>query len=176
MDVNPVGMTPAVTAGDDTRWYLVQETAASKVVDCAFADAVEATAKVVVFRALVSTPPTPPPPTVVRSVRRMRQSPHLSDEQAWLFFTQFQLDLEVGLGLTDGQGLDPQVMLQWSNDSGHTWSEEVWVSAGRLGQYKFRAIWRRLGRGRQRTWRIVVADPIAWRLLDAFVQVEKGTS
>jgi hypothetical protein len=133
--------------------------------------------------ASASASPSPAPP---RLIRRMRQSPHLSDEQVWLFFSQFQLDLEAGLGAVTGRvdphgnpgldGVEPQVMLQWSNDSGHTWSDETWTSAGRLGAYKFRAIWRRLGRGRQRVWRIVVTDPIAWRLLDAFVHVEKGTS
>jgi hypothetical protein len=116
----------------------------------------------------------------------MRQSPHLTDEQISLFFHQFQLDLEVGLGAAAGrqtpygaagtESVDPQVMLQWSNDSGHTWSAEHWVSAGRLGRFKHRAIWRRLGRGRNRVWRVVVTDAIAWHLLDAYVQVEKGVS
>jgi len=107
----------------------------------------------------------------------MRQSPHLSAEQVRLFFARFQLDLEVGLGPATSNiptAFDPAVMLQWSDDGGHTWSDEHWVTAGRLGQYKHRAIWRRLGRGRNRTWRVVVTEPIAWRLLDAHVQVEKG--
>lgn len=109
-------------------------------------------------------------------IRRVRQSPHLSDEQVWLFFHQFQLDLEVGLGEAAGHAVNPVVILQWSDDGGHTWSQEHSVTAGRLGQYKHRAIWRRLGKGRTRTWRIIVDDPVAWRLLDAYVQVEKGTS
>jgi len=50
------------------------------------------------------------------------------------------------------------------------------VEAGALGHYKHRAIWRRLGRARNRTWRVVMAEPIAWRLLDAYVTVEKGTA
>jgi hypothetical protein len=70
----------------------------------------------------------------------------------------------------------PRLMLQWSNDGGHTWSEELWVPAGRLGQYKWRAIWRRLGRARTRTWRVVVSDPVAWRFLDAYVLAQKGTA
>jgi hypothetical protein len=71
--------------------------------------------------------------------------------------------------------MDPQVMLQWSDDSGHTWSQEHWVTAGRNGEYGLRAIWRRLGKARQRTWRVAVTDPIAWHLLDAYVQVLKGS-
>lgn len=111
-----------------------------------------------------------------RLIRRVRQSPHLSDEQVWLFFSQFQLDVETGRGLTTGQGVDPMVMLQWSDDSGHTWSHELWVSAGEQGDYARRAMWRRLGKSRQRTWRIVVTDPVAWHLLDAYVEVVKGSA
>lgn len=120
-----------------------------------------------------------------RLIRRLRQSPHLSDEQIRLFFHRFQLDLEVGLGLPHGRvnryglletvGVEPDLMLQWSDDGGHTWSDEHWMTAGRLGQYRFRVIWRRLGKGRNRTWRLTMSDPVAWRLLDAYVEVEKGT-
>ena len=116
---------------------------------------------------------TPEPP---RLIRRMRQSPHLSDEQVNLFFGQFQLDLEAGLGLMDGQGVDPMLMLQWSDDGGKTWSSEHWMSAGRQGRYAFRAIWRRLGRARTRTWRVTFSDPTPTRWIDAFVQASKGTS
>ena len=114
--------------------------------------------------------------TTRRVIRRLRQSPHLSDEQQWLHYSRLQLDLEAGMGLTTGQGVDPQIMLQWSDDGGRTWSREHWVSAGPMGQYRFRAIWRRLGRSRNRVWRIVQSDPtkVAW--IDAFMQLDRGTS
>jgi hypothetical protein len=35
-----------------------------------------------------------------------------------------QLDCETGVGLNLGQGEDPQLMLRWSDDGGHTWSNE----------------------------------------------------
>lgn len=47
-----------------------------------------------------SASPSPEPP---RLIRRMRQSPHLSDEQVNLFFAQFQIDFEAG---TPREGLD----------------------------------------------------------------------
>lgn len=56
-----------------------------------------------------------------------------------------QLDCETGVGLNSGQGSDPQVMLRWSDDGGHTWSNEHWVSVGKIGEFYRRAIWRRLG-------------------------------
>ena len=109
-------------------------------------------------------------------IRRLRRAPHLSDEQKWLFHRKFQLDLETGVGLNDGQGECPQIMLRWSDDGGHTWSNEHWRSAGRMGQYKRRAIWRVLGRSRDRIYEIVVSDPVPWNLLGSFIDVDEGTS
>jgi hypothetical protein len=41
--------------------------------------------------------------------------------------------------------IDPQVMLRWSDDGGHTWSNEHWRSMGKTGAYGTRVLWRRLG-------------------------------
>jgi hypothetical protein len=41
--------------------------------------------------------------------------------------------------------IDPQVMLRWSDDGGHTWGNEHWRSMGLTGQWGRRVIWRRLG-------------------------------
>ena len=43
------------------------------------------------------------------------------------------------------EGADPQVMLRWSDDGGHTWSNEHWAKMGKIGQYFSRVLWRRLG-------------------------------
>jgi hypothetical protein len=48
-------------------------------------------------------------------------------------------------GRFDAQAIDPQVMLRWSDDGGHTWSNSHWRSMGKTGAYGTRVIWRRLG-------------------------------
>jgi hypothetical protein len=120
--------------------------------------------------------PTAEPASGLRSSpqRRLRRAPHLADEQRWLTYDRFQLDLQTGVGLVTGQGSDPQVMLRWSNDGGHTWSNEHWVSAGRMGATKTRAIWRQLGRARTRTFEVVVSDPVRWYIAQALVDVSPG--
>jgi hypothetical protein len=123
----------------------------------------------VVWRATIPTPTR-------RLIRRLRQCPHLSAEEAWLFYAEFCVDCETGVGLSTGQGSNPQLMLQWSKDGGHTWSGERWVSAGRQGHYAWRATWRRLGRTRDMVFRVVVADPVKWAMVDAYVEVERGLS
>jgi len=73
-----------------------------------------------------------------------------------------QLTCESGVGLNLGQGQDPQVMLRWSDDGGHTWSNEHWISMGKIGEYGYRAIWRRLGmttKLRDRIYEVSGTDP-----------------
>lgn len=81
-----------------------------------------------------------------------------------------QLDCESGVGLTTGQGSDPQVMLRWSDDGGHTWSNEHWKSMGQIGQYGKRVIWRRLGmttKIRDRVYEVSGTDPVKIAIMGA---------
>ena len=81
-----------------------------------------------------------------------------------------QLDIQAGVGLNDGQGSDPEVMLRWSDDGGHTWSNEHWVKIGKIGQYGRRAIWRRLGmteKIRDRVYEVSMTDPVKTIILGA---------
>jgi len=111
-----------------------------------------------------------------REIRRLRRAPALNDELRRVFYSCFELDLEPGLGAVTGQGSNPQVMMRFSDDGGKTWSAERWVSAGALGQYSKRARWFRLGSGRRRVWEVTVSDPVAWRVLDAYIQAEEGAA
>ncbi len=68
------------------------------------------------------------------------------------------------------QGADPQVMLRWSDDGGHTWSSEHWASMGKIGQYYKRVIWRRLGmtvKLRDRVYEVSGTDPVKIAIMGA---------
>ena len=81
-----------------------------------------------------------------------------------------QLDCETGVGLNLGQGSDPQVMLRWSDDGGHTWSNEHWKSMGRIGRFGYRTIWRRLGatmKIRDRVYEVSGTDPVRIYIMGA---------
>jgi hypothetical protein len=81
-----------------------------------------------------------------------------------------QLDCETGVGLNLGQGSNPEVMLRWSDDGGHTWSNEHWVSIGKIGEYYRRAIWRRLGmtlKLRDRVYEVSGTDPVKIAIMGA---------
>ena len=73
-----------------------------------------------------------------------------------------QLDCQSGVGINNGQGSDPQAMLRWSDDGGHTWSREHWTSLGAIGRYGQRVFWRRLGmtlKLRDRVYEVSGSDP-----------------
>lgn len=81
-----------------------------------------------------------------------------------------QVDCESGVGTNTGQGSNPQMMLRWSDDGGHTWSNEHWTSVGKIGEYYRRVIWRRLGmtlKLRDRVYEISGTDPVKLAIMDA---------
>jgi hypothetical protein len=81
-----------------------------------------------------------------------------------------QLDIESGVGLNLGQGSDPQVMLRWSDDGGHTWSNEHWSPIGKIGEYYKRVFWRRLGmtlKLRDRVYEVSMTDPVKVAIMGA---------
>tara|TARA_R110000868_G_scaffold73387_2_gene212912 strand:- start:1844 stop:2287 length:444 start_codon:yes stop_codon:yes gene_type:complete len=90
-----------------------------------------------------------------------------------------QLDCESGVGLDGvGQGTDPQVMLRWSDDGGHTWSNEHWRSIGKIGQTNRRVIWRRLGmtmKLRDRVYELSGTDPVKIAIMGAEL-IAEGTN
>jgi hypothetical protein len=96
------------------------------------------------------------------------------------FQHELQIDCETGVGLDgDVQGSDPQAMLRWSDDGGHTWSNEHWRSMGAIGQYGRRVIYRRLGateKLRDRVYELSGTDPVKVTLIGAQLRATKGWS
>jgi len=81
-----------------------------------------------------------------------------------------QIDLESGVGLNLGQGSDPQIMLRWSDDGGHTWSNEHWAPVGKIGEYYRRVFFRRLGmtlKLRDRVYELSMTDPVKTAVMGA---------
>jgi hypothetical protein len=66
--------------------------------------------------------------------------------------------------------VEPQVMLRWSDDGGHTWSNEHWQSMGTKGAYGTRVFWRRLGmtlKLRDRVYEVSGTDPVKIAIMGA---------
>lgn len=114
-------------------------------------------------------------------LRSLRRSPTLGDEMKRQFMSEFVADFATGVGpqppLLDGAGnpRPPQAMLRWSDDRGKTWSNQHLLNMGFAGEYKTRAIQRRMGHYRYRVIELVVTDPVEATLVDAYATVTPGT-
>jgi hypothetical protein len=70
----------------------------------------------------------------------------------------------------------PKVILSWSDDNGKTWSNEHWADMGKQGEYNNRILWRRLGKSRNRVFKIIISDAIKKMLIGANIKLTKGIS
>ena len=106
-------------------------------------------------------------------IQRTLISPTLGDDDIGLVsYQSYQVDMERGVGLPTGQGANPEVMLSWSDDSGHTYCNEIMGGFGAQGNYDLRVIFRRLGRSFRRTWKLRISDPVKVVILNATVKTE----
>ena len=107
-------------------------------------------------------------------IYRERAWAQVEAENRWIRYDRGELIADMGVGLdavappttTDpNDTYDPKVWLQWSDDGGRTWGNAHERSLGRIGQFRHRAVWRRMGRARTRYYRLWSAAPVrqAWR-------------
>ncbi len=73
---------------------------------------------------------------------------------------RLELALNVGNGLTTGQGSNPLATLRISDDGGNTFRTYTTRELGRQGQYLKRVDWWKLGMSRNRVYSIDVTDPV----------------
>lgn len=100
-----------------------------------------------------------------------RTTKYTDSQRRRVFYHRIELHLESGVGNSVSPGDDPQVMMQFSDDGGHTWSVEDWKPMGKIGQYRNRVIWRRKGRSRERIFRFKITDPVDRVLIALYADV-----
>jgi Phage stabilisation protein len=105
---------------------------------------------------------------------RVAVSPPLQAMGDRMFMPRVDLIVETGVGLSTGQGSDPQAMLQWSDDGGRSWSNEHWATLGAVGAYRRHARWYRCGSFDERYLRLTISDPVRIAILGASAELTKG--
>lgn len=112
------------------------------------------------------------------TMRALMVGPSLNQDRKRLFFYDFELDMETGVGNTVDPGSNPQVMMDWSDDSGRTFSvPQAWRALGAIGQYKQRVRWAgQLGQSRDRRFRVQISDPVPRRVIAARIDIAPGAA
>lgn len=98
-------------------------------------------------------------------IQRILYSKDVGGGQDRIFFPSVQVVVKAGIGLGSWTDRSPQIMLQFSKDGGETWSNEMWRSAGKIGEYGCRAIWQQQGSSYRRMYRMIFSDPVEWQIL-----------
>ncbi len=106
-------------------------------------------------------------------IYRERTLPSITNDLHYMTCRSIQVDIESGVGIASGQGSDPQVMLQASKDG--IWGNELWRSAGKIGQRNARVRWNRNDIARNWIFRLSMTDPVKWALLSVTAEFEMGT-
>jgi hypothetical protein len=106
----------------------------------------------------------------------LRKTPHVwkKEDRTRVSHSSLQIEFSPGVGLQTGQGVDPQVMIRWSDDGGATFGNQHMVTIGKAGRTKNRAIIRRLGQARDRVYEVSISDPVKRDVVGAtlFASVE----
>lgn len=108
------------------------------------------------------------------TITRIRRSPHIHADGKKLFHSTLKVAIEGGVGNDDVA--NPQMMMRYSDDGGHTWTSEKWRSMGAsTGEYGVAPEWRRLGYSEDRVYEIKVTDAVKAIVIDGYVEVTPGT-
>lgn len=109
----------------------------------------------------------------IKWLRRWRAFPTGQSPEVRTIHNYLLLDCETGFDIPTHD--PPQIMLRWSDDSGHTWSNEHWLSMGLVGEKGNRVIWRRLGStvgNRSRLYEVSGISPVPIYINGALLDVE----
>jgi hypothetical protein len=103
-------------------------------------------------------------------IPRERILPNLTNEEKRIRISEFQLDMQEGIG-DPNVSTDTSMWMSYSKDGGHTYSNEVSKDMGDAGEYTKRVIWRNLGIARNWTFRLRTWSPNPMVLKGAYARL-----
>ena len=98
--------------------------------------------------------------------------PTVNQGREFLTVDSLEFDMGSGVGLTSGQGNDPELRVYFSKDEGNTYSQNFKAGKiGKKGNYLSRAKVNRFGCARQFTFKVEISDPIPIDIGGAWVEI-----
>jgi hypothetical protein len=82
----------------------------------------------------------------------------------------FEMTMETGPG--NDAVPDPQVALSFSDDGGHRWTNEILRPMGKIGQYRARCVWRKLGQFRVRQVKLRITDSVRKMVISYWADIQ----
>ena len=104
-------------------------------------------------------------------IKRVRRTQIINKQRVNVIHSKVEVEFEPGVGLDvaeSADGYDPQANLKWSDDGGNTFSDGRDASIGEYEDYGTRAIWRALGKSRNRIYELTITEPVKVVLIGAY--------
>jgi len=101
-----------------------------------------------------------------RTISRTRTAQAIYTDRKMLFHSALEIEFEAGVS--------GDVTLSWSDDEGSSYSTGITKSLGTTRTT--RIIWRRLGKSRDRIYRITMSTNCKWVIIGAWLELEMGNS
>ena len=90
-----------------------------------------------------------------------------------LQMSRFELIMQKGVGLISGQGENPRIMIEVSEDQGESYGQGVWAKVGRMGQSNLRVEWFDLRVFTDMIIRITTSDPVQYTILTGAIDLRR---
>tara|TARA_R100000808_G_scaffold4213_1_gene14030 strand:- start:63 stop:1472 length:1410 start_codon:yes stop_codon:yes gene_type:complete len=99
----------------------------------------------------------------------LRRAPVVHESRNRMFIHKLEIDMEVGTStVMSGQGSDPLIMLDISQDGGRSWRSRN-QNLGASGEYLQRVQWHQLGSGYDMVFQVSVSDPVPRKFIAGYV-------
>jgi hypothetical protein len=105
------------------------------------------------------------------TIKCTRITKFLPTSQDFASISKVKIGLEAGVGLNTGQGSDPMLMMQYSNDGGHNYSPVRMGAMGKLGKYYPYVTYLRLGGSRDWAFKFTMTDPVPLTINQGLMEV-----
>lgn len=94
---------------------------------------------------------------------------HISEQNTPFPASRLEIAFGAGVGTQSGQGFNPRMLLYVSKDDGRTWFGPLEGLMGKVGEYRNRIIFRRLGVASCFTFRLRISDPVKRCLIGGYL-------
>ena len=84
------------------------------------------------------------------------------------------VEMQVGVGLLSGQGVNPQLMCEFSHEGGQVWQSQAFVDIGQMGDYAKRVQFDQFSDGYKIRARIMWSDPIPVTMWSGSIELMPG--
>jgi hypothetical protein len=108
------------------------------------------------------------------TIQRRRVTQIIHNERNRFTIHSRETEMRAGVGLVSGQGSNPQMMMRISSDGGITYSGWRNKPFGKLGEYRRRAVYKRVGEFLQYNEEIMITDPVPVCMTAGYAEIEWG--